>query len=75
MEKKGVPCGTIDYVTSNDGILFVRWKDNKTVKLLSTDIGVEPTSSVVRYCSGTKTKEPVSCPAVSHSYNANMVGL
>ncbi|XP_034041964.1 piggyBac transposable element-derived protein 3-like [Thalassophryne amazonica] len=75
MDKKVVPRGTCDYVTSDDGILAIRWKDNKTVTLLSTDMGVEPMSSVIRYCSETKMKEPVSCPAVIKSYNANMGGI
>ncbi|XP_031730561.1 piggyBac transposable element-derived protein 3-like [Anarrhichthys ocellatus] len=74
MEKKTVPRGTCDYVTSDEGILAIRWKDNKTVTLLSTDVGVEPMSSVMRYCRETNTKEPVSCPAVIRSYNANMGG-
>ncbi|KAK5885937.1 hypothetical protein CesoFtcFv8_017024 [Champsocephalus esox] len=52
-----------------------RWKDNRKVYLLSTDMGVEPMSSVIRYCSETKTKEPVSCPAVIRTYNANMGGI
>ncbi|KAK5897519.1 hypothetical protein CesoFtcFv8_010575 [Champsocephalus esox] len=75
MEKKAVPRGTCDYIMSDDGILAVRWKDNITVSLLSTDMGVEPMSSVIRYCSETKTKEPVSCPDVTRPYNANMGGL
>ncbi|XP_034018956.1 piggyBac transposable element-derived protein 3-like [Thalassophryne amazonica] len=75
MDKKVVPRGICDYVTSDDGILAVRWKDKKTVTLLSTDMGVVPMSSVIRYCSETKMKEPVSCPAVIKSYNANMGGI
>ncbi|KAF3837702.1 hypothetical protein F7725_009470 [Dissostichus mawsoni] len=42
MEKKAVSRGTCDYIMSDDGILAVRWKDNRTVSLLSTDMGVEP---------------------------------
>ncbi|KAL1276874.1 hypothetical protein QQF64_023547 [Cirrhinus molitorella] len=38
-------------------------------------MGVEPISSVYRYCSDTKRKEPVNCPAVIKSYNANMGGI
>ncbi|KAI3360693.1 hypothetical protein L3Q82_002558 [Scortum barcoo] len=37
-------------------------------------MGVQPTSSVPRYCSDTKRKEDVTCPALIKSYNANMVG-
>uniref|UniRef100_A0A673LD19 PiggyBac transposable element-derived protein domain-containing protein n=1 Tax=Sinocyclocheilus rhinocerous TaxID=307959 RepID=A0A673LD19_9TELE len=75
MEKKAVPRGVHDYITSDDGIMALRWKDNKVVTLLSTDMGVEPISSVYRYCSDTKRKEPISCPAVIKSYNANMGGI
>ncbi|KAG0716092.1 PiggyBac transposable element-derived protein 3 [Chionoecetes opilio] len=56
MEKKAVPRGTCDYVTSDDGILALRWKDNRVVTLLSTDMGVDPMSSVSRYCSDTKRR-------------------
>jgi len=75
MGKKAVPCGKCDYVTSDDGILALRWKDNKIVTLLLTDTGMEPMSSVHRYCSDTKRKDEVSCPAVIKSYNANMEGI
>ncbi|KAJ8002308.1 hypothetical protein DPEC_G00178530 [Dallia pectoralis] len=75
MMKKAVPRGTCDYITSDDGILMVRWKDNKVVTLMSTDIGVEPWSSIYRYCSDTKRKEQVSCPYLIKSYNANMGGI
>ncbi|KAK9976482.1 hypothetical protein ABG768_021687 [Culter alburnus] len=59
-KKKAVPHGMHDCVTSDDGILALRLKDNKVVTLLS-DLGVE--------------KEQVSCPAVIKSYNANMGGI
>ncbi|XP_030018215.1 piggyBac transposable element-derived protein 3-like isoform X4 [Sphaeramia orbicularis] len=75
MEMKAVPCGTFDYVTSDDGILALRWKDNKIVTVLSTDMGVQPLSSVCFYCSDTKRKEEVSCPAVIKSYSVNMSGI
>ncbi|KAK7135409.1 hypothetical protein R3I94_014163 [Phoxinus phoxinus] len=74
MENKAVPRGTYDYVTSDDGILALRWKDNRIVTLLC-DMGAEPISSVYRYCSETKRKEQVSCPAVIKSYNTNMGGI
>ncbi len=72
MEKKDVPRGVHDYVTSDDGILVLRWKDNRVVTLLSTDMGWSPypqsTGTAVR-------KELVSCPTVIKSYNANMGGI
>lgn len=75
MEKKAIPRGTCSYTTSDDGFLIVRWKDNKVVTLMSTDVGVEPRSSVYRYCSDTKRKEHVSCPCLIKSYNANIGGI
>lgn len=74
MEKKAVPPSTFNYVTSDDGILALRWKDNKIITLLSTDMGVGLMFSLYRYCSDTKRKEQVSCPSVIKSYNANMGG-
>ncbi|XP_043226479.1 piggyBac transposable element-derived protein 3-like [Amphibalanus amphitrite] len=75
MEKKSVPRGSIDYVTSDDGILAVRWKDNKVVTMLSTDLGVEPVTTCQRYSNETKKKDDVPCPEVIKSYNANMGGI
>lgn len=75
MEKKAVSPGTFDYVTSDDGILALRWKDNKVFTLLSTDMGVGHMFSLYWYCSDTKRKEQVSCPAVVESCNANMGGI
>ena len=75
MEKKSVPRGSFDYVTSDDGILAVRWKDNKVVTMLSTDLGVEPVTTCQRYSNETKKKDDVPCPEVIKSYNANMGGI
>ena len=75
MEKKSVPRGAYDYVTSDDNILALRWKDNKTVTILSTDLGVQPVSKCLRYNKDTKKKEEVICPSVIKSYNANMGGI
>ena len=46
--KKAVPRGDYDYCSSN-GILALRWKDNKNVTVLSSDAGVEPVQQVRRY--------------------------
>lgn len=45
------------------------------VTLLSTDMRAESMSSVIRYCSETKMKEPVSCPDVIRNYNVTMGAL
>lgn len=72
MEKKAVPHGTYDHVTSDDGILAISWKDNRTVTQQTWGWS---RCSVIRYCSETKKKESVSCPAVIRSYNANKGAL
>nr|XP_053627436.1 piggyBac transposable element-derived protein 3-like [Cherax quadricarinatus] len=71
MEKKIVPRGTTDY-KSNDGILAVRWKDNKVVTLLTNDVGVHPVTPITSYNKETKKREKFSCPAVIKNYNAHM---
>ena len=75
MGKATVPRGTYDDLTTDDGILALRWKDNKVVTMLSTDLGVAPVSTCLRYSKETKKKEEVICPNVIKSYNANMGGI
>ena len=75
MAKAEVPRGTFDYLTTDDGIMALRWKDNKVVTILSNDLGAEPVTSCLRYSKKTKKKEEVLCPKVIKSYNANMGGI
>ena len=46
MNRSSVPRGTIDFKSKN-GIVVVRWKDNKVVTLLSTDCGVRPFNAMI----------------------------
>lgn len=75
LDKKAVPRGTFDYTTTDDGIIALRWKDNKVVTMLSNDLGANPISKCLRYSKDTKQKEEVECPNVIKSYNANMGGI
>ena len=75
MEKKSVPRGSYDYMSTDDGILALRWKDNKVVTMLSTDLGLQPVSKCMRYSKDTKKKEEVDCPNVIKSYNSSMGGI
>ena len=75
MGKKNVPSGSYDYITTDDGILVLRWKDNKVVTMVSTDLGLKPIMKCMRYCKDTKMKTEVTCPSVIKSYNANMGGI
>nr|XP_053657049.1 piggyBac transposable element-derived protein 3-like [Cherax quadricarinatus] len=71
MEKKSVDRGNFSF-KNNDGVLVVRWKYNKVVTLVTSDVGVNPVSLVERYNKDTKTKTHFQCPAVIKNYNANM---
>ena len=74
MNKKSFSRGDYDYATSN-GILALRWKDNKNVTILSSDAGVEPMKKVKRYDRNTKKKLEVNCPSVIREYNGKMGGI
>ena len=74
MEKKSVPRGTFEYCAS-DGVVAVRWKDNKPVTVISSDVGVMPLGTVDRYDREKKKKVPISCPRVINDYNDKMGGI
>nr|XP_053644345.1 piggyBac transposable element-derived protein 3-like isoform X2 [Cherax quadricarinatus] len=74
MEKNIVDRGNFSF-KNNDGVLVVRWKDNKVVTLLTSDVGINPVSLVERYNKVTKSKTELQCPAVIKNYNANMGGI
>lgn len=74
MKKKAVPRGTLEYASTN-GVLAVRWKDNKVVTMISTADGIEPITTVKRYDKDAKAKIDVSCPNVIKKYNQNMGGV
>ena len=68
------PRGTIDFCTS-EGILALRWKDNKVVTVLSTDIGISPAGEVKRFNNRLKKKVDIACPGVIKEYNGKMGGI
>ena len=74
MDKKSVPRGKSDYSSTN-GILALRWKDNKIVTVLSSDAGFEPVKTVKRYDKNAKKKVDVTCPSVIKEYNGKMGGI
>ena len=74
MDKKTHPRGDYNYCSSN-GILALRWKDNKNVTVLSSDAGVEPVQKVKRYDRTSKKKVDVKCPNVIREYNGKMGGI
>lgn len=74
MDKKTTPRGHYDYCSSK-GILALRWKDNKNVTVLSSDVGVEPVGNVKRYDRNKKKRVEVPCPNVIKQYNGKMGGI
>ncbi|MPC49327.1 PiggyBac transposable element-derived protein 3 [Portunus trituberculatus] len=71
MNKRSVPRGTIDYMSS-DGILVARWKDNSVVTILANDVGMEPLGEIDWYDRRVKKKVTAPCPSVIAKYNSHM---
>ena len=71
MNKQSRKRGDIDF-QSLDGILALKWIDNKVATILSCGAGVEPMSAVSRYDKQLNSKKDVSCQNVIKCYNSNM---
>lgn len=68
--------GESEEVVRSDGKLCItKWKDNKSVLMLSTAFGKEPESVVRRWDKVQKERVNVSCPIVVKSYNEHMGGV
>ena len=74
MNKQSTKRGDTDF-KSLDGILALKWKDNKVVTILSSGAGVGPMSTVSRYDKQSKSKKDVSCLNVMKCYNSKMGGV
>lgn len=66
--------GVVDFCSS-EGVVAVKWFDNKCVTLLSNAYGVEPLSSVKRYTKEAQQKVDVPCPSIVLAYNQAMGGI
>ncbi|XP_049782393.1 piggyBac transposable element-derived protein 3-like [Schistocerca cancellata] len=64
-----------EYVREDQEICALKWKDNKSVTLLSSCIGSEPEGTCKRWCNTEKAKVSVKQPAIIKSYNRNMGGI
>lgn len=71
MAHNHTPRGVMDY-KSAAGILALQWKDTNVATVLSTDVGVEPLSTVKRYDRQEKMKKEVPCPQVIMQCHSNM---
>ncbi|XP_010796031.1 piggyBac transposable element-derived protein 3-like [Notothenia coriiceps] len=66
--------GAFDY-RSSEGVVAIKWFDNKCVNLLSNACGVEPVSTVKRWSQEAKAKIPIPCPSLIPAYNEHMGGI
>uniref|UniRef100_A0A672L7S8 PiggyBac transposable element-derived protein domain-containing protein n=1 Tax=Sinocyclocheilus grahami TaxID=75366 RepID=A0A672L7S8_SINGR len=66
--------GSYDY-RSAEGVIAVKWFDNKCVNLLSNASGIMPLSAVERWCKVSKEKITVPCPSLIPAYNEHMGGI
>ena len=68
--------GSFDFKSDlNSGVIIVKWFDNSSVHLASNFVGVEPMSTVSRWCSKEKSKVAVQCPNIVLSYNGGLFGV
>lgn len=51
------------------------WKDNKPVNLLSTYVGAEPATTILRFDKAKKERTPIPCPKAIREYNIHMGGV
>lgn len=62
-------------VRADDNLCILKWKDNKSVLMLSTCMGSEPLEVCKRWCKEDKKRIEVPQPAVVNAYNKNMGGI
>jgi hypothetical protein len=64
-----------EVVRSDGKLCITKWKDNKSVMMLSTAFGKQPVSNVLRWNKLEKARVDISCPNVVKSYNEHMGGV
>ena len=67
--------GAVDYRLSADGILVIKWFDNKEVTMGSNFFSVEPFTEVRRWDKGKKQYVVILRPSLVGSYNDGMGGV
>uniref|UniRef100_A0A672YEF1 PiggyBac transposable element-derived protein domain-containing protein n=1 Tax=Sphaeramia orbicularis TaxID=375764 RepID=A0A672YEF1_9TELE len=66
--------GACDYRAA-EGVLAVKWFDNKCFNLLSNACGIMPFSTVKRWSKESQAKIAVPCPSLILAYNEHMGGI
>lgn len=67
--------GSVDFRTHDNKIILLKYADNKCVIMGSTIYGVEPKTTLLRWCKEQKKKVKINCPNLVFQYNKNMVGV
>ena len=65
--------GDFDHRSTNDGIVFYKWKDNKVVHFVSNFHGTETTT--IRRTQKDGSRKDVTCPKIVKDYNQDMGGV
>lgn len=72
-QDKSLKRGEFDYSTSNSGLSYYKWKDNKAVHMLSNFHGTEAGS--VERTEKNGNKVVIACPKAVEAYNSEMGGV
>ncbi|XP_036963569.1 piggyBac transposable element-derived protein 3-like [Acanthopagrus latus] len=78
MEEKDLKAqgrGSMDHRVNQNGMIIVRWCDNKAVNLVSSFVGITPQSEVKRWDRKTKNYLMVPRPGIVETYNRFMGGV
>lgn len=67
--------GSMDYHLSDDGVLLVKWFDNKEVTVGTNHYSANPTSMVRRWDKARKKYVEIPIPRVIKAYNKGMGGV
>lgn len=62
-------------IRSDEKIVVVKWRDNKSVILASTIYGQDPLGTVKRWNKEQRSRIEITCPAIVMQYNQNMGGV
>lgn len=74
-ELKKAGRGSMDFYTSEEGVLVVKWFDNKEVTVASNHYSAQPTLEVKRWEKKSKSYIYIPCPALISMYNKGMGGV
>lgn len=66
---------TTQIYCSEEGVLALRWKDNKVVMVLSTDTSIEPKETIKDWTKELRPRGKSLLPHVIIQYNGHMGGI